>query len=131
MGVVADAARAAAERGGRAGGARAGAFAGGERAGAPPRAELPAAGAGGAVRRAAWHAREPDTVAAGVEEASRVASAGATPTERFTLACVMLRAPSRFARASALAVLDDLVAKESPLAHPDTRALASRALRTA
>ncbi|HEY8073351.1 MAG TPA: hypothetical protein VIF62_04565, partial [Labilithrix sp.] len=83
------------------------------------------------VRRAAWLAREPETIAAAGEEAGRVSAADATPAERFVLACVSLRAPSRFARAAAIGALDELVAKDSPLARPETRALAARAVRAA
>ncbi len=83
------------------------------------------------VRRAAWLAREPETIAAAVDEAARVRAGDATPEERFVLACVMLRAPSRFARAGAIGTLDELVSRDSPLARPETRALAARAVRAA
>jgi hypothetical protein len=83
------------------------------------------------VRRAAWLARAPETLAAAVEEAGRVEARDARPAERLVLATVMLRAPSRFARAGAIGVLDELVAKDSPLALPETRTIAARALRAA
>jgi hypothetical protein len=61
------------------------------------------------VRRAAWLARSTDTLAEAVEEAKRVSGLEATLAERLVLARVLLRAPSRFARASALGLLDAVV----------------------
>lgn len=66
------------------------------------------------VRRAAWLARSADTLSAAIEEAKRVAVAGATPNERLVLARVLLRAPSRFVRAGAIGILDDMVAAAGP-----------------
>lgn len=61
------------------------------------------------VRRAAWLARSAETLSEGIEEAKRVVSANATPAERLVLARVLLRAPSRFVRASAIGMLDEIV----------------------
>lgn len=61
------------------------------------------------VRRAAWLARAAETLSEGIEEAKRVVSADATPAERLVLARVLLRAPSRFVRAGAIGMLDDVV----------------------
>ena len=77
------------------------------------------------VRRAAWLARSPETLTEAIEEAKRVSVAEATPGERLVLARVLLRSPSRFARTSAIGLLDDLV---SPCAPGALSALARRAL---
>ena len=61
------------------------------------------------VRRAAWLSRSADTLAAAIEDAKRVSLEGAAPAERLVVARVLLRAPSRFARASAIGLLDELV----------------------
>lgn len=62
------------------------------------------------VRRAAWLSRSADTLSDAIEEAKRVVVAGATPNERLVVARVLLRAPSRFVRAGAIGILDDMVA---------------------
>ena len=61
------------------------------------------------VRRAAWLARSPETLSEAIEEAKKVTVAEATRAERLVLARVLLRSPSRFARSSAIGLLDDLV----------------------
>ena len=61
------------------------------------------------LRHAAWLARSAGTLRAAIEEAKRVEVADATPAERLLLARVLLRSPSRFARASAITMLDDVV----------------------
>lgn len=61
------------------------------------------------VRRAVWLAVSAETVGEAIEEAKRVSTADATPAERLVLARVLLRSPSRFGRASALGLLDDIV----------------------
>ena len=61
------------------------------------------------LRHAAWLARSAGTLRAAIEEAKRVKVADATPAERLLLARVLLRSPSRFARASAITMLDDVV----------------------
>lgn len=66
------------------------------------------------VRRAAWLARSPETLSDAIEEAKRVAPGDATPAERLVLAGILLRAPSRFARASALGLLDELASASAP-----------------
>jgi hypothetical protein len=66
------------------------------------------------VRRAAWLARSPETLSDAIEEAKRVTPGDVTPVERLVLASILLRAPSRFARASALGLLDDLVSASAP-----------------
>jgi tetratricopeptide (TPR) repeat protein len=84
------------------------------------------------VRRVAWLSRSADTLRAAVEEAKLVDAADCNPGERLVLARVLLRAPSRFARASALGLLDDLVtAGTAPGAHDDAARLAKRALHLA
>ena len=66
------------------------------------------------VRRAAWLARVPETVHDAIEEAKRVNVTSATLAEGLVLARVLLRSPSRFARTSAIGLLDDLVSSCSP-----------------
>ena len=61
------------------------------------------------IRHAAWLSRSPETLTAAIEEAKRVDVAEASPAERLVVARILLRAPSRFARASAIGLLDDLV----------------------
>ena len=77
------------------------------------------------VRRAAWLAQAPETLTVAIEEAKRVSVAEATPAERLVLARILLRSPSRFARTSAIGLLDDLV---SPCAPGALTGLARRAL---
>ncbi len=74
------------------------------------------------VRRAAWLGRTPETLDEALAEAKRVTIADATPRERLVLARILLRAPSRFTRAAALGLLDDLVSA------PGLGQLAARAL---
>jgi hypothetical protein len=74
------------------------------------------------VRRAAWLARAADTLDEAIGEAKRVTVAEATPDERLVVARILLRAPSRFTRASALGLLDELVSG------PGLGRLAARAL---
>lgn len=81
------------------------------------------------VRHAAWLARAAGTLSAAIEEAKRVVVADATPAERLVLARVLLRSPSRFARASAIGMLDDVVsAAVAANANASMMALARRAL---
>jgi tetratricopeptide (TPR) repeat protein len=84
------------------------------------------------VRRATWFSRSADTLGLAIDEAKRVDVGSASPAERFVVARVLLRAPSRFARASAIGVLDDLVMSGGPGAAGDVReraaVLARRAL---
>jgi hypothetical protein len=61
------------------------------------------------IRHAAWLARAAATLSAAIDEAKRVVVADATPAERLVVARVLLRSPSRFARASAIGMLDDVV----------------------
>lgn len=68
------------------------------------------------VRRTAWLARSPETLSQAIDEAKRVVPGDCSPGERLVLAGVLLRSPSRFARATALGLLDDLVAGGGPLA---------------
>ena len=79
------------------------AVAGAEREGAKPLVHA------SRIRRAAWLARSTDTLSEAIEEAKRVAAGDATPAERLVLARVLLRSPSRFARASAIGLLDEIV----------------------
>jgi hypothetical protein len=92
------------------------------------------------IRHAAWSARAAGSLTAAIEEAKRVAVADATPAERLVLARVLLRSPSRFARASAIGMLDDVVsaavavaanANANANANASVMALARRALRLA
>ena len=88
------------------------------------------------LRHAAWLARSAGTLRAAIEEAKRVKVADATPAERHVLARVLLRSPSRFARAGAITMLDDVVtaaaadanANEGGAADASAMALARRAL---
>jgi hypothetical protein len=81
------------------------------------------------IRLAAWLARSPETLGAAIEEAKRVVIADAAPAERLVVARVLLRSPSRFARASALGMLDDLVSGGgAPGAGAQELGLARRAL---
>jgi hypothetical protein len=66
------------------------------------------------VRRAAWLARSADTLSAAIDDAKRVSVKDVTPAERLVTARVLLRSPSRFARASAIGLLDDLVTSGTP-----------------
>lgn len=84
------------------------------------------------VRRAAWFARSAETLGAAVDEAKRVSVAEATPAQRLVTARVLLRSPSRFARASAIGLLDDLVTSGASAGAPEPAAeLARQALSLA
>ena len=61
------------------------------------------------IRHAAWLARAAATLSAAIDEAKRVVVADATPAERLVVARLLLRSPTRFARASAIGMLDDVV----------------------
>ena len=61
------------------------------------------------VRRAAWLARSAETTNEALEEAKRASSPETTLAERLVLARVLLRAPSRFGRAAAIGLLDEIV----------------------
>src|SRR5438045_661665 len=124
MGIVDEMAIAAAERVERGGGARAGLFAWrklaetasasetrGRAIAAAERSGEKAVGRSARVRRAVWLSREPETLPEGVEEAKRVEVREALPAEQIAIATVLLRSPSRFARAAALGICDELVAK--------------------
>jgi hypothetical protein len=78
------------------------------------------------VRRASWFSRSADTLGLAIDEAKRVDIAGTTPAERFVVARVLLRAPSRFARASAIGLLDDLVLSGSAAGAPGVAAALAR-----
>jgi len=84
------------------------------------------------IRRAAWLSRSADTLSAAIDEAKRVSISDATPAERLVVARVLLRSPSRFARASAIGLLDDLVTVGTVAGAPEKAAvLARRALSVA
>lgn len=96
------------------------------------------------VRRASWLARAAETLPAAIEEARRVLPAEVTPAERIELARVLLRSPSRFVRAGALGLLDELASGGGAIGAIDAtgaadttttagapRGLAARALRLA
>lgn len=80
------------------------------------------------VRCAVWLARSPETLSEALAHAKKVATADATPAERLELARVLLRAPSRFVRTSALALLDDVVSCAGAESGTDEAALAPYAL---
>jgi hypothetical protein len=61
------------------------------------------------VRRLAWLARSADTLSEAVEEAKQIVTVDCTLAERLVVARVLLRAPSRFARAGAIGLLDEVV----------------------
>jgi hypothetical protein len=71
------------------------------------------------VRRAVWLERAPETLAVAIAEAKKVSVAEATPAERLVLARVLLRSPSRFTRASAIGMLDELVSPAKAAASLD------------
>jgi hypothetical protein len=83
------------------------------------------------VRRAAWLAKKPETIALAVEEAKRVDPRAVSPNDRLALARVLLRSPSRFARASAIGLLEQLAVTASPLQPKELQALAAAALGAA
>jgi hypothetical protein len=91
------------------------------------------------VRRAAWLSRSAETLAEAIEEAKRVSASEVSPAEQLVLARVLLRAPSRFTRASALGLLDAIVSAEATVSAEASAAgaagarrdLASRALALA
>lgn len=64
------------------------------------------------LRLAVWLARSPDTLARAIEEAKRIAPNELSAADRVILARVLLRSPSRFVRAGALGLLDDVVSNE-------------------
>lgn len=64
------------------------------------------------LRLVAWLARSPDTLARAIEESKRIAPSELSAAERVVLARVQLRSPSRFVRAGALGLLDDVVSNE-------------------
>jgi hypothetical protein len=66
------------------------------------------------LRRAAWLARSAETLSQAIDEAKLVPPADVTPAERLVVARILLRSPSRFARASALGLLDELVTAGPP-----------------
>jgi hypothetical protein len=78
---------------------------------------LPEIEAAARARRVAWLARREATLPAAVEEASRVDTSHLRPTDRLAMADALLRAPSRFARATGLDLLDRVAqADDAPLA---------------
>jgi hypothetical protein len=76
------------------------------------------------VRRVAWLSLSPETLMEAIAEANKVSVGDSTAAERFVLARVLLRSPSRFARAGAIGLLDGLVSPSSS----SLDALARRAL---
>lgn len=83
------------------------------------------------IRHVAWLGRSAETLGAALEEAKRVVIADVTPAERLVIARVLLRSPSRFARASAIGMLDDVVGTAGPSAGAGAMSLARRALALA
>lgn len=73
------------------------------------------------VRRVVWLSRSLEATASAIEEARALAPSELSGEERFVVAGVLLRAPSRFVRATALGLLDDLSVGED-------RDLAARAV---
>lgn len=81
------------------------------------------------IRHAAWLGRSAATLSAAIEEAKHVVVADATPAERLVIARVLLRSPSRFARASAIGLLDAVLgAAAGASAGASAMVLARRAL---
>lgn len=78
------------------------------------------------VRRAAWLSRSADTLSGAVDEAKRVDLAECTSAERLVVARVLLRAPSRFTRASAIGLLDELVSVGMVVGAPAQAAVLAR-----
>lgn len=70
---------------------------------------------GARIRRIAWLARSPETIPLAVEEARAVPTTSAAPAERLALARILLRSGSRFVRAGALTLLDDIVLRDGLL----------------
>ncbi|AKV04652.1 hypothetical protein AKJ09_11315 [Labilithrix luteola] len=64
------------------------------------------------LRLVAWLARSPETLARAIEEAKKVSPNEVSAADRLVLARVLLRSPSRFVRAGALGLLDDVVSNE-------------------
>ncbi len=79
------------------------------------------------VRRATLLARSWDTMSEALEEATQVDIAAAPPESKLALARVLLFSPSRFVRAGAIGVLDDLASSSDP----ETASFRAKALRLA
>lgn len=75
------------------------------------------------VRRAAWLARSAETMSEAIDEAKRVDAAECSPAEKLVLARVLLRSPSRFARASAIGLLDEIMTTAGAAPKLTSRAL--------
>lgn len=82
-------------------------------------------GAAARMRLLGYLDADPSQHARALAEASVVDPANASPVERFYLAAARLRSPSRFARASALSILEELGK------HPDPRLAAAAIQRAA
>lgn len=79
------------------------------------------------VRRATLLSRSWDTMSEALEEAAQVDIAAAPPESKLALARVLLFSPSRFVRAGAIGVLDDLASSSDP----ETASFRAKALRLA
>ncbi|MDB4942613.1 MAG: hypothetical protein JWP97_2147 [Labilithrix sp.] len=66
------------------------------------------------VRRAAWLATTREGLSEAIALAKDVPASAASDAERIVLARVLLRAPSRFVRAGAIGLLDDVVSRAAP-----------------
>lgn len=75
------------------------------------------------VRRAACLSRSAETLPAAIEEAKRVVPSEISVVERLVIARVLLRSPSRFVRAGALGILDEIVSAAAKDPKPAARAL--------
>jgi hypothetical protein len=80
------------------------------------------------IRHVAWLARSAETAGEALEAAKRVSTKDATPAERLVLARILLRSPSRFGRASAIGLLDEIVTS-TPSAGEGAAALHARVAR--
>jgi hypothetical protein len=65
------------------------------------------------VRRVAWLSGAAETRGAAIDEAKAIDARDATPDERLVLARILLGGGSRFVRASGLALLDELVTRDT------------------
>jgi len=83
------------------------------------------------VRRVYWLSRSAETLPSAVEEAKLVVPGEVTAEERLVLARVLLRSPSRFVRAGALGILDELATSSPTLVAKALRVAAQHADETA
>lgn len=78
------------------------------------------------LRRAAWLSADPEQAGAALADAKAIDPASLTPPSRLALASILLRAPSRFQRASAIGLLDALATGEDSTLAARAVSLAAR-----